>query len=108
MAWIALALAYSGFVLLCITSARYRAEFRPPTSPRRTQTLCLGGWGLLALSFAASVDAQGWGIGPVLWLGALTLAGTLLALWLLPYRPRAIIPIAWAAPLIAALAWVLG
>jgi hypothetical protein len=47
------------------------------------------------------VAARGWAIGPVLWLGTLTLSAVVLVLGLLPYRPQAIAPLAWSAPVVA-------
>jgi hypothetical protein len=44
------------------------------------------------------VTALGWNIGPVLWLGTLSASAALLTYGLLPYRPRAIVPLALAAP----------
>ncbi|WP_409976191.1 DUF3325 family protein [Xanthomonas graminis] len=57
-----------------------------------------GGWLLLAAAFACCVTALGWSIGPVLWLGTLSASAALLTYGLLPYRPRAIVPLALAAP----------
>ncbi|MGD3044942.1 DUF3325 family protein, partial [Xanthomonas oryzae] len=67
------------------------------------------GWFLLVLTFGLAVQAQGWGIGPVLWLGTLTAAAALLSLllWLLPYRRGAIVPAALAAPVLAGVVQVL-
>ena len=39
-------------------------------------------------------------MGPVLWLGALTLGGIVLAFALYPYRPKWIAPLAIALPVI--------
>ncbi|MGD3046760.1 DUF3325 domain-containing protein, partial [Xanthomonas oryzae] len=35
----------------------------------RSRQLRVPGWFLLVLTFGLAVQAQGWGIGPVLWLG---------------------------------------
>ncbi|MNJ04864.1 hypothetical protein D3C73_1658230 [compost metagenome] len=43
---------------------------------------------------------HGWAAGPVLWLGAMTISGILIAFGLYPFRPRWIAPLAWALPVI--------
>ncbi|WP_425479818.1 DUF3325 domain-containing protein [Xanthomonas oryzae] len=75
----------------------------------RSRQLRVPGWFLLVLTFGLAVQAQGWGIGPVLWLGTLTAAAALLSLllWLLPYRRGAIVPAALAAPVLAGVVQVL-
>ncbi|MNI85409.1 hypothetical protein D3C73_1424000 [compost metagenome] len=55
---------------------------------------------LLTVAFALCVVDQGWAMGPVLWLGALTLGGIVLAFGLYPYRPKWIAPLAVALPVI--------
>ncbi|WP_425526439.1 DUF3325 domain-containing protein [Xanthomonas oryzae] len=75
----------------------------------RSRQLRVPGWFLLVLTFGLAVQAQGWGIGPVLWLGTLTAAAALLSLWLwlLPYRRGAIVPAALAASVLAGVVQVL-
>jgi hypothetical protein len=58
------------------------------------------GWALLAAAFALCVADHGWAMGPVLWLGAMTLAGVTLSFGLYPYRPTWIAPLAIALPLL--------
>ena len=52
-------------------------------------------------AFAAAVAARGWGIGPVLWLVAMTVSGIAITFGLLPYRPRWVKPGAVLLPLLA-------
>lgn len=109
--WLAIALAFSGFVALW-RGMEHPAHVPPGqagVSPRQRGQLRMAGWVLLILSFALCVTMRGGAIGPVLWLGSLTASAVLLVFGLLPYRPRAIKPLAWGAPVLALLLWgVLG
>ena len=103
-----LLLAYAGMAALCQGLERhYKQVWQRLPAPGRRRALRLLGWALLAASFAASVAAWGWAMGPVGWFGQLSLAGFALVL-LLPYWPR----LALALPLLGAplwlLAWALG
>lgn len=83
-----LLLAYSGMLALCLGLERhYKQVWQrvPATALRRG--LRVVGWVLLAASFASSVHAWGWAMGPVGWFGLISLAGLALVL-LLPYAPR--------------------
>ena len=53
-----------------------------PPSRARALALHASGWILLGLSFAACVLASSWTMGPVLWLGLLTVAALATALTL--------------------------
>lgn len=83
-----LLLAYSGMLALCMGLERHYKQvwLRVPASTLR-RGLRVAGWLLLAASFAASVQAWGWAMGPVGWFGLISLAGLALVL-LLPYAPR--------------------
>ena len=59
----------------------------------------VAGWSLLGGAFAVSVSAHGWALGPVVWLGTMTVAGTVLTFGLYPYRPRWVVPAACLVPL---------
>ena len=67
----------------------------------------IAGWALISVSFILCAQARGAAIGSVLWLGTLTISAVVLVLGLLPYRPKAIAPLAWSAPLVAGALWVL-
>lgn len=89
-----LLLAYSGMLGLCLGLERHFKQIWqlvPSTLIRRV--LRVGGWSALAGSFAASVFAWGWAMGPVGWFGLMSLAGITLVL-LLPYAARLSIAIA--------------
>lgn len=43
---------------------------------------------------------HGWAIGPVLWLGTMTLGGLALSFGLYPYQPKWIVPLAIALPVL--------
>ncbi|KAB7769736.1 DUF3325 domain-containing protein [Xanthomonas maliensis] len=103
-----LALNFSALVALCLAMDKHHVEVRArtPTTAGAKRLRALG-WLVLLLAFALAVHAQGWGIGSLLWLGTLTATAALLALWLLPYRRRLIVPAAVAAPLLAAVTTLL-
>ncbi|AZR29382.1 DUF3325 domain-containing protein [Xanthomonas vasicola] len=103
-----LALNLSGFAALCLAMDKHQQELRGRLlGAARSRQLRVLGWVLLLLTFGLAVHAQGWGIGPVLWLGTLTAAAAVLSLWLLPYRRGAIVPAAVAAPVLAGVVQVL-
>jgi hypothetical protein len=109
--WLAIALGFSGFTALWrgMEHPAHVQPGQPALAPARRGQLRIAGWVLLALSFALCVGVRGGAIGSVLWLGTLTASAVLLVFGLLPYRPRAIRPLAWGAPVLALLLWaVLG
>lgn len=111
MIWLALGLSFSGFAALCLAMEKHRLDLfgRDALVPASMRRLRIGGWLLLAAACALCVVRSGWGLGLVQWLGAMTVAAVVLALGLLPYRPRAIVPAAWAVPVAGALlAWLAG
>ena len=76
-------LGYLGFSALSLSIQRHYAEiFGRHKVLSRTQNLSLRllGWLLIAFSYAVSIASQGWGVGSVMWLGILMLAGLLLVL----------------------------
>lgn len=76
-------LGYLGFSALSLSMQRHYAEiFGRHKVLNRTQYLSLRllGWLLIAFSYAVSIASQGWGVGSVMWLGILMLAGLLLVL----------------------------
>lgn len=111
MIWLAIALGYSGFAALWRTMAHpaHLPAGWPMLPASRHRWLRVLGWTLLALSFVLCARLEGAAIGAVLWLGTLTASAVLLVLGLLPYRPRAIMPLAFAAPLVTAmLGWLIA
>ncbi len=102
MMMLALGLSFSGFTALSLAMEKHQQALHgakaAPLARRRLWSLL--GWLALVAAFTACVAAHGWGLGTVLWLGALTLAGLLLALGLYPWRPRWIAPLAWVLPAI--------
>ncbi len=87
---LSLALACAALALLSLAMNRHHEQ----AFSRRPQLLRVRGFrsaGVLSLvtSLVAAIAAQGWGTGPVLWLGLLSVAALLVVL-LLPYRPRAV------------------
>ncbi|APO96050.1 DUF3325 domain-containing protein [Xanthomonas vesicatoria] len=104
-----LALNFSGFAALCLAMEKHQHEVRGRSlGAARTRQLRSIGWVLLLCTFGLAVRAQGWGIGPVLWLGTLTAAAAPLSLWLLPYRRGAILPAALVAPVLAGMGQLLA
>lgn len=84
-----LLLAYCGMLGLCLGMERHYKQLlqRTPT-PFFCRALRVAGWLALAASFATSVMAWGWAMGPVGWFGLVSLAGITLVL-VLPYAARA-------------------
>lgn len=106
---LAIATCFSGFVALYLSMHKHHVEHFGAlrTSPGRLRLLRLVGWSGLAAAFGVCVGVHGWAIGPVVWLGAMTVAGMPLTLALRPYRPNLIVPLAVAAPPLAWLAALL-
>lgn len=102
MTALAIALAYSGFTALCLAMEKHQLELygKQRAGAQRMRAWRIVGWTLLGIAFAGCVHDTGWGLGPVVWLGALTVSGLFLAYALLPYRPRWIAPLAWTLPVI--------
>ena len=77
IAWVAsLLLAFSGMLGLCLGLERhFKQIWQRAPSPGLRRTLRTAGWLALAASFATSVLAWGWAMGPVGWLGMVSLAG---------------------------------
>ncbi|MCG8559813.1 MAG: DUF3325 domain-containing protein [Hyphomicrobiales bacterium] len=85
----ALLLATAGFGMLALSMQKHHRDlFGAPPSQWHALALHSIGWVLLGLSFAACILDSGWAIGPVLWLGILTVAALVSALTL-TYGPRA-------------------
>ncbi|MDU1658047.1 MAG: DUF3325 domain-containing protein [Stenotrophomonas maltophilia] len=102
MMLLALTLSFSAFTALSLAMEKHQHDLRgkaaaPPA--RRTQWRVLG-WVLLAVAFALCVADHGWAIGPVLWLGTMTLGGLALSFGLYPYQPKWIVPLAIALPVL--------
>lgn len=91
-----LLLAYSGMLGLCLGVERHFKQVwqRVPGTVLR-RSLRLAGWSGLVASFAASVVAWGWAMGPIGWFGLISLAGLALVL-LLPYRAKGAVWLAGA------------
>ncbi|MCG8359151.1 MAG: DUF3325 domain-containing protein [Kiloniellales bacterium] len=84
----ALLLAIAGFGALALGMRKHHRElFGAPPSQWRALALHSIGWVLLGLSFVACILDSRWSIGPVLWLGLLTVAALATALTL-TYGPR--------------------
>ena len=81
MMLLVLGLSFTAFTALSLAMEKHQQELhgKAAASPvRRTQWRVLG-WVLLTVAFALCVVDHGWAMGPVLWLGALTLGGIVLA-----------------------------
>ncbi|MFD2405273.1 DUF3325 domain-containing protein [Azorhizophilus paspali] len=68
----------------------------------RRLLLRLLGWPTLVIAVFACANALGLSVGIALWAGQLSIAAGILLL-LLAYRPRLVVPLALAAPLLALL-----
>lgn len=83
-----LLLACLGMTSLCLGLARnYKPLGRPAPATPVLNVLRGTGWLALIASLGCNVMAWGWAMGPVGWLGMLSLAGVALV-FLLPYAPR--------------------
>ena len=109
MMLLALSLAFSAFTALSLAMDKPPPGPRahPPAPPARRLQWRVLGWGLLAAALALCVAGHGWALGPVLWLGTLTLGGIVLAFGLYPFRQHWIAPLAWALPALSLLAALL-
>lgn len=102
MMLLALALSFSAFTALSLAMEKHQHDLHgkaAATPARRTQWRVLG-WALLTVALAACVAGHGWAMGPVLWLGTMTLGGVALSFGLYPYRPNWIAPLAIALPVL--------
>ncbi|PQZ89373.1 MULTISPECIES: DUF3325 domain-containing protein [Pseudomonas] len=84
-----LLLAYCGMLGLCFGLERHYKHlgYRLPAKGL-LRVWRSAGWLALAASLSGCVLAWGWAMGPVGWLGLLSLAGLALV-FVLPYAPRA-------------------
>ncbi|RRV10709.1 DUF3325 domain-containing protein [Pseudomonas sp. v388] len=91
-------LAFSGMLSLCLGLERhYRQLLQRVPVTTRLHALRILGWTALAGGFATSVANWGWAMGPVGWLGLMSLAGLALVM-LSPYALRllmALLGIGW-------------
>lgn len=68
-----LALAFAGFTSLALSMDRHQRDFfRRRLDGTRSRRLRHMGWVLLAGSAVPCIAGEGWGMGLVIWLGALT------------------------------------
>ncbi|MDF1747856.1 MAG: DUF3325 domain-containing protein [Alphaproteobacteria bacterium] len=78
---LAFILAIIGFASLALSMHRHHRDlFGHPPSRVWSVAFTLIGWCLLPLSFWACIIASGWAIGPVVWIGFLTLAALIIIL----------------------------
>lgn len=99
-----LALTYSAWVALSLAMDRHYADIHGRGTEPSAQLRKRGRWlGTLALTaaFAVCVHDSGWGIGPVTWLGTMTIAALLLVLQLC-YAPKSVVRVAKPTLIIAA------
>lgn len=87
-------LAYTGMLGLCMGLARhYQQVWQHAPRPGLLRSLRVGGWLALAASLGLSASFWGWAMGPVGWLGLVSLA-TLMLVLILPYAPRLSVTVA--------------
>jgi hypothetical protein len=103
-----LLLNYSGLSLLCLAMERHGPELLGRRLSQGARLgLRLAGWSVLALSLAHAA----WRGGSVVWVEwvAVLMAGGVLWVWLLPYRPRLALGLAGGGLLLGplgALGWL--
>ena len=106
--WVALAIAYAGFVTLGLAMDRHQMQMLGRELPRRqTQLLRTAGGALLGGSLLVCLTAWSTSIAIVWWLGLLSIAGLALGL-LLAYRPRWARPIGFAVMVAAVVGCLAG
>jgi len=100
MMLLALTLSFSAFTALSLAMERHQYDLhgKAAASPARRTQWRGPGWGLPAVGFGLCVADHGWAMGPVLWLGAMTMCGVALSFGLYPYRPKWIAPLAITLP----------
>jgi hypothetical protein len=102
MMLLAIAVCFSSFTALSLAMDKHQLDLhgKAAATPARMRLWRWLGWTLLALGFGLCVWDHGWAAGPVLWLGAMTVSGMLIAFGLYPFRPRWIAPLAWVLPVV--------
>ncbi|WP_323165624.1 DUF3325 domain-containing protein [Pseudomonas bubulae] len=106
MIWICLALSFSGFSALSLSTERHHGQvFADKGSPFKRQLLRLLGWLLLVGAVIPGVIELGPSVGIALWAAVLSVAAGGLVI-LLTYRPGLIVPLAVAGPSMALAVWV--
>lgn len=93
--------AFAGCAALCLAMDKHFSELLG-RKPRAEQLLGLRvvSWLLMALALGAAVNHSGWAMGLVELFGML-MAGLCLWVFLLPYRPRWLLGLAFASLLLA-------
>lgn len=85
-----LGLCVAALSALCLSQSRHHLEaFGVRPGRGRVVTLRLAGWACIGLSLAVAGYREGWALGPVQWVGALT-ASALGIVLLSTYYPSAV------------------
>lgn len=102
MMLLALTLNFSAFTALSLAMEKHQLDLhgKAHARPARMRLWRWLGWALLVIAFGICVADHGWAAGPVLWMGAMTISGLLIAFGLYPWRPRWIAPLAWGLPVV--------
>ena len=102
MMLLALTLSFSAFTALSLAMEKHQHDLhgKAAAAPARRMQWRVLGWALLAAAFALCVADHGWAMGPVLWLGTMTVGGVALSFGLYPYQPKWIVPLAIALPVL--------
>ncbi len=102
-----LCLSFAALSALCLSLNRHHAEiFGTRPSGHRVVLLRVVGWAGILVCLLVAGEAEGWGFGPVQWIGTLSGAGAGLVL-LLSYRPQWVAPAGGGALGLAMIAGVL-
>lgn len=97
-------LAYCAMSALCLGIKRhYKNVWKREPLPYVCATLRVAGWLLLGVGFMACVSSWGWAMGPIGWLGQISLTGLLLVMSL-PYRPK----LALTLPVVTSPVWLIA
>jgi hypothetical protein len=108
MMLLAITLSFTAFAALSLAMEKHQLELHGKAAAARARPRMWRwlGWVLLAVAFGICVADHGWAAGPVLWLGAMTISGLVIAFGLYPWRPRWLIPLACALPVLGLIAAV--
>ncbi|HDS1532448.1 TPA: DUF3325 domain-containing protein [Stenotrophomonas maltophilia] len=109
MMLLALTLSFSAFTALSLAMEKHQHDLhgKAAAAPARRMQWRVLGWALLTAAFALCVADHGWAMGPVLWLGAMTVGGVALSFGLYPYRPKWIAVLAIVLPVLGLVVAVL-
>lgn len=106
MMLLSLCVSFTAFAALSLAMEKHQQDLhgRQAALLLRRRSWSVLGWLLLAVAFGLCIGGHGWAMGPVVWLGTLTLSGIALAFGLYPWKPHWVVPLAVLLPVIGLIA----